>query len=155
VKEPEFDVPDDHVEEDRESVMQRLSRMSFTDRLKAAVKGTREMRSILIRDPNKMICTAVLSSPKVTDAEAAGFAKMASLSEEVLRAIASNRSWMKSYGVVLGLIKNPKTPVTMSLNLLARLQDRDVAAVSVDRNVPEPLRVAARKKVIASASGKA
>jgi hypothetical protein len=149
----EFNLPDD-VEEDRASVMQRLQRMTFTERLKAAVKGTREMRSILIRDPNKMICTAVLSSPKVTDSEAASFARMASLSEDVLRAIANNRAWMKSYGVVLGLARNPKTPVALSLNLLSRLQDRDVSAVSVDRNVPEPLRIAARKKVIASASGK-
>jgi hypothetical protein len=118
------------------------------------MKGTKEMRAILIRDPNKMISAAVLSSPKVTESEAASFAKMASLSEDILRAIGHNRAWMKSYGVVLGLARNPKTPVALSLNLLARLQDRDVQAISVDRNVPEPLRIAARKKVAASMSGK-
>ena len=75
---------------------------------------------------------------------------MASVSEDVLRAIANNRAWMKNYAVVLGLTRNPKTPLAMSLNLLARLQDRDVAAVSVDRNVPDPLRIAARKKVLAN-----
>jgi hypothetical protein len=37
--------------------------MGFTVRLKAAMKGTREVRAILIRDPNKMIAAAVLSSP--------------------------------------------------------------------------------------------
>jgi hypothetical protein len=154
VADAELDLPDDHVTPNRESVVQKLAAMGFTERLKAAVKGTREMRAILIRDPNKMICTAVLSSPKVTDQEAASFARMASVSEDVLRAIASNRAWMKSYNVVLGLTRNPKTPVAMSLNLLARLQDRDVAAVSVDRNVPEPLRVAARKRVVLGSSGK-
>jgi hypothetical protein len=96
----------------------------------------------------------VLSSPKVTESEAANFAKMASLSEDILRAIGHNRAWMKSYAVVLGLSRNPKTPVAMSLNLLPRLQVRDVQAISVDRNVPEPLRIAARKKVVASMSGK-
>ncbi len=141
-------------EADRESVVQRLSQMGFTERLKAAMKGTKEMRAILIRDPNKMISAAVLSSPKVTESEAAGFARMASVSEDILRAIGHNRAWMKSYAVVLGLARNPKTPVAMSLNLLARLQDRDVQAISVDRNVPEPLRIAARKKVIANTSGK-
>jgi hypothetical protein len=151
---PEFDVPDDRIEPDRESVVQKLSRMGFTERLKAAVKGTREMRAILIRDPNRMISTAVLSSPKVTEQEAAGFARMASVSEDVLRAIGNNRAWMKNYAVVLGLTRNPKTPLAMSLNLLGRLQDRDVAAVSVDRNVPEPLRIAARKKVLASSGSR-
>jgi hypothetical protein len=154
VSDPDFDVPDDHEEPDRESIVQKLARMGFTERLKAAVKGTREMRAILIRDPNKMISTAVLSSPKVTDQEAASFARMASVCEDVLRAIASNRAWMKNYNVVLGLVRNPKTPLAMSLNLLVRLQDRDVTSVSVDRNVPEPLRVAARKKVLQNASGK-
>ena len=150
---PEFNLPDD-AEEGRESVQQRITNMGFTERLKAAVKGTREMRSILIRDPNKMISSAVLSSPKVTEQEAAGYARMASLSEDVLRAIGSNRAWLKNYGVVLGLTKNPKTPLAMSLNLMSRLQDRDVATLSVDRNVPEALRLAARKKVVASMSGK-
>jgi hypothetical protein len=161
VDEPLIDTaPSELVEEeaeteaDRGSIMQRIQQMSFTERLRAAMKGTKEMRAILIRDPNKMICAAVLSSPKVTESEAASFAKMASLSEDVLRAIGHNRAWMKSYGVVIGLARNPKTPVAMSLNLLARLQDRDVQAISVDRNVPEPLRIAARKKVVANMSGK-
>jgi hypothetical protein len=122
--------------------------------LKAAMKGTKEIRAILIRDPNKMISAAVLSSPKVTESEAASFARMASVSEDILRAIGHNRAWMKSYAVVLGLARNPKTPVAMSLNLLVRLQDRDVQAISVDRNVPEPLRIAARKKVVANIEGK-
>jgi len=139
---------------DRESIVQKIAQMGFTERLKAAMKGTREMRAILIRDPNKMISAAVLSSPKVTESEAAGFARMASVSDDILRAIGQNRAWMKSYAVVVGLARNPKTPVAMSLNLLPRLQDRDVQSLSVDRNVPEPLRIAARKKVVANISGK-
>ena len=75
---------------------------------------------------------------------------MGNVSEEVLRVIGLNRTWMKNYGVVLGLTRNPKTPLAMSLNLLTRLQDRDVVAVSVDRNVPEPLRIAARKKALSN-----
>jgi hypothetical protein len=145
---------DEAAEGDRESVVQRLAQMNFPDRVKAAVKGTKEMRAILIRDPNKMISAAVLSSPKVTEQEIAGFARQASVSEDVLRAIGSNRAWMKNYQVVLGLVKNAKTPVAMSLNLLSRLQARDVSTLAVDRNVPEPLRIAARKKVNAATSGK-
>ena len=51
--------------------------MGFTERLKAAMRGSREMRAILIRDPNKMIAASVLSSPKVTEPEVEAFAKMA------------------------------------------------------------------------------
>jgi hypothetical protein len=140
--------------EDRETAVQRVAKMGFTERLKAAVKGTREMRGILIRDPNKMIAAAVLSSPKLAEPEVEAIARMTNVSDEVLRIIANNRAWTKNYGILLALVKNPKTPVAMSMNMMARLNDRDLSQLSVDRNVPEPLRVAARKKVVAGASGR-
>lgn len=139
---------------DRDSVMQLLGKMTFPQRLKAALKGTKEIRSVLIRDPNKMIAHTVLSSPKLTEGEIEAFARMASVSEDVLRTIGANRKWMKNYKVVVALTRNPKTPVALSLNLMNRLSDRDMAMLSVDRNVPEPLRIAARKKVVATTSKK-
>jgi len=138
----------------RESAVQKLANMGFTERLKAAVKGTREMRAILIRDPNKMIAASVLSSPKLSEPEVESFARMASVSEDVLRILGANRAWTKNYGVVVGLTRNPKTPLAMSMNMMARLTDRDLTMLSVDRNVPEPLRIAARKKVVAAISGR-
>lgn len=131
-----------------ETLLQKLQKMNITQRLKAAMRGSREVRAALIRDPNKMIAAAVLSSPKVTEAEVEGFAKMATVSEDVLRTIAMNRAWLKNYAVVLALVKNPKCPVGLSLNLLNRLNDRDLSGVSTDRNVPDPLRTAARRKVV-------
>ena len=77
---------------------------------------------------------------------------MANVTEDVLRAIAQNRAWVKNYGVALGLTRNPKTPVALSLTLLHRLVERDVKAIAADRNVPEPLRLAARKKLVATQS---
>ena len=133
---------------DRETVTQKLQKMSFTQRLKAAVKGSKEMRMVLVRDTNKMIAAAVMSSPKMTEQEVEAIAGMASVSEDVLRIIANNRGWMKNYKVSLRLVKNPKTPVAVSMNLLPRIMERDLAQLSTDRNVPEPLRIAARKKVL-------
>jgi hypothetical protein len=142
----------DDEEEGNESINQKLADMSFTDRLKAAFKGTREMRSVLIRDPNKMIAAAVLSSPKLTTAEVESFARMTSVSDDVLRTIAHNRGWMKRYGVIAGLTKNPKTPVALSLRLVSRLNAKDLSTLAVDRNIPGALRNAARKRV-AGATG--
>ena len=140
-------------EKDRASITSRLATMTFPEKLRAAVKGSREVRAILIRDPNKMISASVLSSPKLTENEIEGFARMANIPEDVLRTIGHNRAWLKNYGVVVGLTKNPKTPVAMSLNLMGRLNSRDLQKLSIDRNVPEPLRIAARKKMLQSTSG--
>jgi hypothetical protein len=147
--ETEGDAADDP---NRETVAQRLSKMGFTQRLKAAVKGSKEMRAMLVRDPNKMIAAAVLSSPKITDQEIESIARMTSVSDDVLRIIGQNRAWTKNYSVVVGLVKNPKTPVAMSMNMMQRLNDRDLGQLSLDRNIPEALRIAARKRI--SSGGK-
>jgi len=141
-------------EGERLSGTQELAAMNFPQRLRAAMKGSREQRAILIRDPNKLICASVLSSPKVSVPEVETFARMQNVSEDVLRIIGSNRAWLKSYGVILALTKNPKTPLALSMNLMTRLTARDLAKLSVDRNVPEALRISSRKKVVANQSGK-
>jgi hypothetical protein len=124
--------------------------MTVMQKMKLAMRGTRETRAALIRDPNRLVSTAVLSSPKITENEIEGFARMANVSEDVLRQIGSNRAWVKSYAVAANLVKNPKTPLAMSMHLLQRLNDRDVKMLTIDRNVPEPLRIAARKRASAA-----
>jgi len=136
--------------EDEQSTSQRLAGMNVMQRIKVAMRGRREERSILIRDPNRLVSVAVLSSPKVTDAEVESFAKMANVSDEVLRVIGMNRQWTKNYGVVAGLVRNPKTPVAISLTLLQRVNDKDVRMLATDRNIPEAIRMAARKRASAS-----
>src|SRR5262249_17989662 len=139
----------DEIDETPEGVIERLARMGFSERLKAAFKGSREMRAALIRDPNKTISAAGLSSPKLTEPEVEWFGKMANLSDDVLRTIGQNRAWTRNYGILLSLTKNPKTPLATSLTLLPRLIEKDLVMVSMDRNVPDPLRRAARQKVMA------
>jgi hypothetical protein len=125
-----------------------LAGLPIKKKIKLASKGTREQRAQLIRDPNKLVAAAVLSSPKLTDAEVESFAKMANVSDEVLRVIGMNRTWLKNYGVILGLVKNPKTPPAISMQLLQRINERDMKMLAVDRNVPEALRLAARKYMV-------
>lgn len=134
--------------EEAETDPRVLSTLSIIRRMKLAVKGTREQRAQLIRDSSKLVSAAVLSSPKLTEAEVESFAKMANVAEDVLRIISMNRNWMKNYGVVVGLARNPKTPPAISMRLLSRLNERDMKLIAMDRNVPESLRLAARKYMV-------
>jgi hypothetical protein len=129
-----------------------ISTLPIMERLKLASKGTREQRAVLIRDPNKLIAVAVLSSPKLTDAEVEGFARMGNVSDEVLRIIGNNRAWTKNYSVVAALVRNPKTPPAISMRMLTRLTERDIKMVAIDRNVPEALRMLARKAMVKSSN---
>jgi hypothetical protein len=140
------------VEGARQGSAQRLALMTVSERVKAAMQGTREERSILIRDPNRLVSTAVLSSPKLTESEVETIARMTNVGDEVLRCIGTTRTWIRNYNVIAALARNAKTPIAISLGLLNRLNERDIKALSVDRNVPEPIRVAARKMYVHSQS---
>jgi hypothetical protein len=133
---------------DDEDDPKALSSLSIVERMKLAMKGTRAQRSLLIRDPNKLVASAVLSSPKLTETEVEAFARMGNVSEEVLRIIAANRAWTKNYTVISALTKNPKTPQAIAMQLVQRLNDRDMKALASDRNVPEAVRLIARKFVV-------
>jgi hypothetical protein len=135
-------------EEQHQNARQKIAALSVAQRVALAMKGSREERAILIRDPNKIVAVAVLSSPKMTETEAESIAKMANVSDEILRIIAYTRAWVKNYGVVLALAKNPKTPVAVSMNLLNRLNEKDLRLLSTDRNIPDVVRLTARKKVV-------
>ena len=129
-----------------------VTALPILDRVKLAMRGTREQRAQLVRDPNRLVAAAVLSSPKLTESEVESYARMGSVAEDVLRTIGSSRAWLRNYTVIAALVRNPKTPPTISLPLVPRLNERDQRMLSVDRNVPEAVRVAARKFVVASAS---
>jgi hypothetical protein len=144
---PEIEEGADQQSADQQSAVQRIAAMSVAQRLERAIKGTREERAILVRDPNKIVAVGVLSSPKISDTEVENIARMASVSDEVLRIIASTRAWVKNYSVAVALAKNPKTPVALSMNLLSRLTDKDLRQISTDRNVPDVVRLSARKKI--------
>jgi hypothetical protein len=130
------------------TALQRIAGLGVAQRMMLAMKGSREERTILVRDPKTIVAVAVLSSPKMTETEIEAIAKMPSVSGETLRIIASTRAWTKKYAIVLALTRNPKTPLPVSMNLLSRLNDKDMRMLSTDRNVPDLLRITARKKVV-------
>ena len=95
--EPLPSIEGENEEQKAQTFTERLATMTVPEKVKCATKGTREMRAILIRDPNRMVASAVLSCPKVNDAEVEAFAKMGNVSEDILRTIANSRAWTKSY----------------------------------------------------------
>jgi hypothetical protein len=132
-------------EAERVSTVQKIYRLTTSEKIITALKGSREERSVLVRDPNRLVSSAVLGSPRMTDGEVEAFAGMRNVSDEVLRQIGNNREWTKRYGVVANLVKNARTPLATSLGLVRRLNPRDMKAVAVDRNVPEVIRREAQK----------
>lgn len=127
-------------EKQRQTLLQRLGAMTPAQKIKTALTGNQEERLVLIRDSNKLVARAVLQSPKLSDGEVEAYASMKNVTEEVLRLIAMNRAFLKSYSVVRALINNPRTPIDVGLPLLPRLNERDLKGLSINKNVAETLR---------------
>jgi len=128
----------------RTPAFQKIMKLNVAERLQLAMKGSAEERAILIRDTARMVAGAVLKSPKLSDSEITGFAAMRSVTEEILRSIASKKEWTKSYATVHALVRNPKTPPGLTVQFLPRLGTRDLKIVAGDKNIPELVRRNAR-----------
>ncbi|HEX5481386.1 MAG TPA: hypothetical protein VFZ08_02015 [Terriglobia bacterium] len=128
-----------------ETTLEKISRMTAVEKVKCALMGSREERLILIRDPNKLVARAVLQSPKLSEAEIEAYAAMRNVSEEVLRMMATNRAFTKSYAILHALVNNPRAPLDATLSMIGRLNDRDLRGIAANRNVPDALRTAAAK----------
>jgi hypothetical protein len=128
------------VSPERVSLIRRIMFMTVKDRVKLAIKGDREARGILIRDSNKVVATAVIHNPRVTDREAENIASMRSVAEEVLRMIGRNRAWARSYPIIHNLARNPRTPMATAVHILSRLRTADLKALALNRNVSEAVR---------------
>jgi hypothetical protein len=125
---------------ERVSLIRRIMLMSVKDRIKLAMKGDREARGILIRDGNKVVATAVIHNPRITDKEVESIAAMRTVAEDVLRQIGMNRAWARVYPIIHNLARNPRAPLATAVTVLTRLQTRDLHAISQNRNVSEAVR---------------
>ena len=128
------------VSPERISLIRRIMFMTVKDRVKLALKGDREARGILIRDSNKIVATAVIHNPRLTDHEVEGIAAMRTVSDEVLRLVGMNRAWARSYPIIHNLARNPRTPLATAIQILPRIRSKDLKSISQNRNVSEGVR---------------
>jgi hypothetical protein len=136
----ELKVAGDEVTSERVSMIQKIMGLKMKDRIKYAMKGDREVRTILIRDANRLVCTAVVQNNRITEQEVEKIAAMRTVPEDVLRQIAINRNFARSYAISHNLARNPRTPISHVFTILTRLQTRDLQAMSKNRNIPDAVR---------------
>jgi hypothetical protein len=125
---------------ERLSPLQKISKLTVGERVKLAMLGNKEERSLLIRDGSRVVYAAVMASPKLTDQEVETIASMKNVQEGVLREVARNRKFIKSYTVMKNLVNNPRCPMDLSLNFIKNLLPPDLKALSMNKGVPETVR---------------
>ena len=149
-EEAELDAADRRLEEsiNTSAVYRRIAVMTVSEKIKLAYSGGKEERRILIGDANRLVGLAVLKSRGLTINEIEGYCTLRNLDDEIYRKIAGNREWIRKTAVMLALVKNPRVPLALTLPLVKQLRERDLKGVMRDPNLPEGLRISARKLLL-------
>lgn len=129
------------------SLFQKIQSISVSERINLASKATKEVRSILIRDPNKIVQMAVIQSPKITESEVLMIASSRQVHDDVLRHIISNKEWTKNYQIKAALVNNPKTPLPLALKLVPFLHSRDLSFLSKSKAITRALAITAQRRL--------
>jgi hypothetical protein len=132
----------------RLTITQRILKMSVSEKIKLATLGNKEARTLLLRDANKLVCMAAVTSPRLTEGEIMTLANSKTSNSDVLRYIYSNRELLRNYSLKLSLVKNPKVPLPTALRFLQTLQERDIRELARDRNVPNTIQSQAKAWVM-------
>jgi hypothetical protein len=130
-----------------------IDKLSIPGKIRLATLGNGFHRAVLIRDPMRIVAMAAIKSPAVTEFEAGRYASNQSLSEDVIRYIASKREFTKLYGTKYALCRNPKTPVSEAMRLMPFLREKDLTLLSKSKGVPSAIVAQARKLLMQRRGG--
>jgi hypothetical protein len=130
---------------DSVNLYQLIQQMSVFQKIKLGRLGNKEARGLLVRDRNKVVAMAAISSPKLTDNEVVAFAQSRAVCDEVLRLISSNRQWTRNYQVKLALAGNPRCPQTAAMQFVNHLMDSDLKSLMKSKDVPSAISTHARR----------
>ena len=118
-------------------------------RIKMGRGANRQVRSILIRDPNVQVALSVLLGNSLPDQEVEQIANSRNVVSEVLAEIPKKREWIRKYSIARALVKNPRTRLAISVSLVPRMVMRDLRDLARDKNVPDGVRSVARRLYMA------
>jgi len=128
----------------------QIRAMNSQQRMHLAAHGDRAARLLLVKDPNKTIQAFLLQNPHITLEEVRYLAGSRQASPDALQVIAGHREWSQNPGVVLALVRNPKTPMGSAVRLLDRLPEQELRRLAKSPDVPRGVQLAARKRINAT-----
>jgi len=122
--------------------------MPVAEKIKMALTGDKEWRTILLRDSNKLVCGAVLKNPRITDGEVLAVARNRSAGDELIRLILLNNEWIKVPEIRKALVVHPRTPLPKALRFLNAFSEKELKQLAKSRNVSQVIANSARRMLM-------
>jgi len=128
-----------------QSKYQLAQSLGVGDKIKIALTGDKEWRSLLIKDSNKLVNSAVVKNPRITEPEILTIAKSVIQNEEILRIICQNKEWIKNPSIRKALVLNNKTPLPVAIRFMGFLTEKDLQGMAKSKNISSVLANNARR----------
>ncbi len=138
----------DEESEEYKTKYQLSQQMGVSEKIKTAMTGDKEWRSILIKDSNKLVSGAAIKNPRITESEVLAIANSAVQNDEIIRVMCANKEWIKNYRIRKALVLNKRTPLPFALRQMATLSEKDIAAIAKSKNVSTVIATQARRIMI-------
>ena len=142
---------EDPVNEDSEQFLSKYKMaqaLGIGEKIKMALSGDKEWRSILVKDSNKLVSGSVIKNPRITEAEVLTLVKSGIQNDEIMRLICANKEWIKNYKIRKALIENNRTPVQNALKYLGTVSEKDLASFAKSKNISTVISTMAKRLLL-------
>jgi hypothetical protein len=111
-------------------LQQRLPELRLGDRIALARMATRPLLALLVRETDPRVVGGCLTNPRLHEADLVRAVQDARASLGLIEAAAASSRWTSSYALRLALVLQPRTPLTLALQRLPALLEKDRARVA-------------------------
>ena len=146
--EPDEEEPVDEADEEFLSKYKTAQIMGIGEKIKMALSGDKEWRSILVKDANKLVSGSVIKNPRITEGEILTLIKAGIQNDEIMRLICANKEWIKSYKIRKALVENNRTPVQNAMRYLGTMGEKDLASFAKSKNISSVISTMAKRLLL-------
>jgi hypothetical protein len=125
-----------------------LDALTQAQKIHMAMHGSRDERNAILRDQNRALHPFVLKNPQLNADDVLEICKNALTSPALLKLISERKDWVQRGPIAVGLARNPKTPPSVAVQVLAYVPMDALRIMAKGSGVLPHVAQAARKKVI-------
>jgi hypothetical protein len=112
-----------------------IGKMSISQKVRTATLGSKSDRDYLVRDNNRLVHMAAVTSPKVQPSDIMAWSGNKALPENIIMYIGTNGKYRRNYKILVNIVNNPKAPLRLTSGLINTLSKADLAKVQKNRNL--------------------
>ena len=124
---------------------ERLSELELGEKISLARTAPAGLLSVLASDESHRVVAAVLSNPRLVEAEVVAVVRREKTPAEVLRVVATSARWISRPPIRDSVLSHPRTPVHAALRVLAAMRLPEIRKLLAEKRLPPVVRFGAER----------